>query len=150
MRTCNKCLVGKPISDFGKHKRGKDGLRYSCKDCNRNQAKEWAQKNPDKTRGYKTTWRLKNPDKMYLARKENRFKNGFEKYLESDVLKKYGTKCHICGLEIDLNANRLPGKIGWQNSLHIDHVIPIMRGGADVLENVRPSHGLCNLKKGIY
>lgn len=147
---CNKCLVEKPLSEFGNHKRGKNGYRHSCKECNRTQAKEWASKNREKTKQYKTKWRLKNPNKMYLARKASRFKNGFEKYLESDVLDQYGVNCHICSLPIDLNAARLPGAPGWEYGLHIDHVIPIMRGGADVLQNVRPSHGLCNLKKGIY
>lgn len=147
---CNKCLIEKPLTEFGKHKRGKNGYRYSCKECNRSQAKVWASNNSEKTKGYKTKWRLENPQKMYLARKINRFKNGFEKYLESDVLEKYGTNCHICGLEIDTAAPRRPGIPGWEHGLHIDHVIPIMKGGADVLENVKPAHGLCNLKKGIY
>lgn len=71
-----------------------------------------------------------------------------EKYTELDVLVKYGTDCHICAKSIDMDLNRSPGKPGWEMSLHIDHLVPISKGGPDTLDNVRPSHGLCNIKKG--
>lgn len=77
-------------------------------------------------------------------------KNGHEPYTEKQVIEKYGTVCHLCNVEIDFSAPRYTGKPGWQNGLHIDHVIPISRGGPDILENVRPSHGLCNLSKNAF
>jgi 5-methylcytosine-specific restriction endonuclease McrA len=70
-----------------------------------------------------------------------------ESYTWKDVVKKWGNKCHICGDEIDLEANRRPGLSGWENGLHLDHVIPIRLLGADTLENVKPAHGICNLRK---
>lgn len=63
------------------------------------------------------------------------------------VIETYGTNCHLCGGEVDLLAPRTPGKPGWEKSLHVDHVVPLSRGGDDTLENVRPSHGKCNVKK---
>jgi 5-methylcytosine-specific restriction endonuclease McrA len=30
----------------------------------------------------------------------------------------------------------------------IDHVIPISKGGLDVLDNLRLAHWICNIKKG--
>lgn len=36
-RTCTKCNIGKPYSQFGKQKNGKYGLRSACKDCTRKQ-----------------------------------------------------------------------------------------------------------------
>ena len=45
------------------------------------------------------------------------------------VIETYGTDCHLCGGEIDLLAPRTTGKPGWEKSLHIDHVIPLSRGG---------------------
>lgn len=71
-----------------------------------------------------------------------------ERYSEKEVLSRYGSDCNICGLPINLDANRSPGKIGWEYSLHIDHLIPVSKGGTDTLENVRPTHGICNVKKG--
>jgi 5-methylcytosine-specific restriction endonuclease McrA len=59
----------------------------------------------------------------------------------------YGTMCHLCNKAIDLNAPRKTGIDGWENGLHVDHVLPISKGGADTLENVRPAHGKCNIRK---
>lgn len=85
------------------------------------------------------------------ARRKARIKqNGFEFYTENEVLEKYGTTCYLCNEEIDLSAPRLVGKPGWQKGLHIDHYIPIARGGPDNLENVRPTHGFCNLSKNAF
>ena len=69
-------------------------------------------------------------------------------YSESLVISVYGTKCYICSNEIDFNSPRKAGITGWENGLHIDHVIPLSKGGVDTLENVRPAHGKCNLAKG--
>lgn len=88
-------------------------------------------------------------------RYSSRFKklkaNGFDPkkdhYSANTVLITYGESCHLCGEQIDLSAPRTPGKPGWERSLHIDHVIPLSKGGDDILENVRPSHGKCNIRK---
>jgi len=95
------------------------------------------------------------PRRRELTRKHSHIRrasilgNGHSPYTEKEVLDLYGTNCHICNEQIDLTANRRVGDEGWAKSLHIDHVIPILRGGADTLENVRPSHGLCNIAKGV-
>jgi 5-methylcytosine-specific restriction endonuclease McrA len=65
----------------------------------------------------------------------------------STVIMTYGTVCHLCSHEVDLDAPRGVGQPGWERGLHIDHVIPLSKGGHDILENVRPSHGKCNIKK---
>lgn len=80
-------------------------------------------------------------------RRANKKKNGFERYTENQILRLYGTNCYLCNIPIDLNATRLIGKPGWQYGLHIEHVIDIMLGGPDTIDNVRPSHAICNLKK---
>ena len=68
-------------------------------------------------------------------------------YNELQVIATYGINCYLCGLEIDFMAPRKCGVPGWENGLHIDHLVPVSRGGSDTLENVRPTHGLCNLVK---
>ena len=90
------------------------------------------------------------PEKVReIARKRRAKKraNGWEKYTEAQVLELHGAVCHICGDPIDLTLDRKIGNEGWEMSLHIDHVIPISKGGPDKLSNVKPSHGKCNLKK---
>lgn len=47
----------------------------------------------------------------------------------------------------NLEAPRWTKHRGWELGLHIEHVVDIALGGADTLENVRPAHGICNIKK---
>lgn len=80
-------------------------------------------------------------------RRANKKNNGYERYKEKEVLDLYGKNCYICNQPIDLNAPRKCGIPGWENGLHIEHVIDIALGGPDTLANVRPSHAICNLTK---
>lgn len=50
MKTCSKCLVEKELNEFGKHKISKDGYRYVCKHCNKQDAASWDQRNPEKSK----------------------------------------------------------------------------------------------------
>ncbi len=47
------------------------------------------------------------------------------------------TRCHICGLDIRMNERA-----------HLDHVIPLARGGTDTPDNMAWAHAFCNLSKG--
>jgi hypothetical protein len=110
--------------------------------------------NRPKINDYLKSWRKKNPE---LARKHVRIRdrrmraaklgNSWEPYTEIQVLNLYGNTCHLCKEPIDFEAPRQVGVEGWEKGLHIDHLLPISKGGPDMLENVRPAHGLCNLKK---
>jgi 5-methylcytosine-specific restriction endonuclease McrA len=74
--------------------------------------------------------------------------NGHTPYTVEGVLERWGTDCHICGEAVDLGAPRSARYKGWELGLNLDHVIPLSLGGEDALENVKPSHGMCNVKKG--
>lgn len=80
-------------------------------------------------------------------RRARKLDNGFEFYTEEDIFDRWGTDCHICGEPVDLEAPRAAGVVGWELGLHLDHVVPLVAGGSDTIENVKPAHGLCNLKK---
>jgi 5-methylcytosine-specific restriction endonuclease McrA len=89
-------------------------------------------------------WRFRTPNARRHFRRNNTAPGD---YSEKDVLEVYGLDCHICQTPVDLNAPRKVGKPGWEKGLHIDHVYPLSKGGLDTLENVRPSHGKCNIIK---
>ena len=119
-------------------------------ETNRSKRKKYYALNSEKEKSYQRQHKKENPHlkrESERRRRANRFNNGFEYYKESFVLELYGTICHICGIDIDLKAPRLAGLEGWEMGLHIDHVIPLSKGGQDTLDNVRPAHGVCNVKK---
>lgn len=80
-------------------------------------------------------------------RRSAKFNGKHTPYTEAQVLDTYGFICHICDGTIDHSAPRKIGIEGWENGLHLDHVIPLAKGGTDSVENVRPSHGKCNVQK---
>jgi hypothetical protein len=113
-------------------------------------ARSWRAANPDKVKEINKRFRAKNPNKPKddaRARRARLLQVPFEKLTEIQILNKWGTNCHICFLPIELDAPRQPGVAGWEKGLHLDHVIRISEGGPDTLENIKPSHGLCNLRK---
>jgi hypothetical protein len=127
------------------------------------QNKKFRLENPD----YASKHRKENPEIYKAARDKHYYENGgrektiernrkrkaliaggrHEDYSVADVLSRYGEDCYLCGEAIDLNAPRWTKEKGWENGLHIEHYVDIACGGDDTLENVRPSHGLCNTKK---
>lgn len=123
--------------------------------------KEFREQNPKKVKEYQDSYRAKNKasrNKYRLAnlerfrfyarkRKALKLSNGHEEYTEQQVLDRWGEDCHICFEPIDFSASRKVGINNWESGLHIDHLIPLAKGGADTLHNVRPSHALCNLQK---
>jgi len=52
------------------------------------------------------------------------------------VYERDGGVCHICGRGVPVDR------------FHLDHVIPVSRGGDHSHANVRVSHPLCNMQKG--
>ena len=131
------------------NKRHKE-YRQNNKEKIKEQKKEYLQNNKEYFKEYKKEYHKNNPHKVREASRKRRAlekANIHEPYSEDQVLKLYGSVCHICKEEIDLSANRSTGASGWEQGLHLDHVIPISKGGADTLENVKPAHGLCNLQK---
>ncbi len=113
--------------------------------------KTWQKANPEKVNAATKAWQKRNLDKVNaLSRKRRARKlgNGFEPYTLEEIFKTYGTNCYLCDMPINYEAPRQVGKPGWRSGLHIEHFIDIALGGSDTIENVRPSHGWCNLTKG--
>jgi 5-methylcytosine-specific restriction endonuclease McrA len=50
--------------------------------------------------------------------------------------------CHICGQPIDYTLPHLDPK-----SFVIDHVVPLTKGGADTIDNIKAAHRDCNSTK---
>jgi hypothetical protein len=49
MKKCSKCHETKELTEFYKHRAGKDGVDSTCKICIKSQAKQWQIDNPEKS-----------------------------------------------------------------------------------------------------
>lgn len=155
---CKKCInfLNNQARQANPEKHRKQNLEYYYKNkdaLNEYRRSKWPELYKSKIEYHREKgkrYRAENPDKINAIARRKRAKkraNGWEKYTEAQVLEMHGAVCHICGDPIDLTLDRRIGTEGWEMSLHIDHVIPISKGGPDKLSNVKPSHGKCNLKK---
>lgn len=59
-KTCSKCKIEKPLSEFSKNKSKKDGLQDRCKEC----CAFYEQQNKDKRREYFSLYHQQNKDKI--------------------------------------------------------------------------------------
>jgi 5-methylcytosine-specific restriction endonuclease McrA len=115
--------------------------------------KLWEANNRDKVQASKRKSYYKNPGQSLAKRNRRRARilgNGYIPYTLEQVLEEYGSVCYLCEVSIDLTLPRKAGTPGWEMALHIDHVRPLYKGGSDSIDNVAPTHALCNLSKGIY
>jgi hypothetical protein len=60
MKTCSKCGNGKPLDQFSRHKKSKDGRNQACKACCREANAIWYENNKDRQRAYCAEWRALN------------------------------------------------------------------------------------------
>lgn len=129
---------GTSIGDYDRCRQVNGTACDLCKAAAAEYQREYAKKNPEKV----AAWNKLSNNRRY------RNPNGQEFYTEGQVLQIWGRDCHICKEPIDLDAPSQCGRPGWERGLHLDHVIPLSRGGSDTLDNVKPSHAKCNIDKG--
>jgi 5-methylcytosine-specific restriction endonuclease McrA len=102
-------------------------------------------------RTYHRERRAANREKVNAMRRINRINNPAitirTRYTKEQITELYGTDCYLCLRPIDFEAPSKVGLEGWELSYHPDHVIPLSKGGLDVIENLRPTHGQCNIRK---
>lgn len=121
-----------PLKFFGKNNgKWKGGLYKDVKKYHQKYQKR-----------YKPVWVKNNKDKVSSHNKRRRARKrgaeGFHTLGEWELLKKqYGYKCPHC-------EEKEP-KI----KLTEDHIIPLIKGGSDYIENIQPLCKSCNCKKGI-
>lgn len=141
MKHCSKCGVLKPLSEFHKNKNFPDGHQYKCKECARQTAREHHQANREKhteqMREYKKTLAGKSAFKAARARIRAKKLDADGIILAEDVFTQYERqegKCFYCGKIVGLE-------------FHLDHKIPLSRGGSNNLSNVVITCAWCNLHK---
>ena len=140
-------------------KRGKSYVMPECKQCEIERSTQWNKNNRIRTNHYKKKWRKKNPDKIKKYMRKWRDKNHeIDKIHQRNnqhkrraikrktsvgpvpsrdfILKQQGGVCNYCKIEGD--------EVEW----HLDHVIPLSRGGSHTEDNVQVLCRSCNQSKG--
>lgn len=150
VKTCTKCGVEKPLEAFCRYYMSKDGRQTWCKACSsehrkrtkeqrRTYAKTYNQANKERLAEVLRQWRSENPERA--KEQSSRYRAGKRRAAVEPVdfaaiLNRDGFTCHICLGQVD------------PSDLHFDHVVPLSRGGAHSMENVKVAHSTCNLSKG--
>lgn len=176
-KTCTKCGQVKSLQDFHKDKRRSDGLFPQCKTCVLDRMKLYAEQKAEEARLRARNWYYKNQDRaaiqgklrrekhkekiaeqarLYrlanrerlLERQRIHYQKNKQMYFESarkrralekhaflirkkDLMRLLTKPCAYCGAK----------------SEHIDHVIPLIRGGQHKIGNLIGACALCNLQK---
>lgn len=155
---CRKCEYSKHQDRYSGNRQARRSIekkyRLNNPEVFSRKNKKYYEKNKVKLNAKNKVWKQENPERnselnrrKERVRRARKFENGQEHYAETAMLELYGTVCHLCESAIDMAAPRKVGTPGWELGLHVDHVIPLSKGGPDTLENVRPAHGKCNLQK---
>lgn len=153
-KACTGCGEEKLKTDFHRDPRRKDG-RYSwCKSCfhahvastrtveseaERRRAAYADEETREKLLAKHRAWAKANPEKnrQYASRRRARILQSAVGEVDyGAILKRDGMVCHLCGTGIEALAD-----------LHFDHVIPVSRGGAHSMDNIKSAHAVCNLRK---
>ena len=151
-RTCTTCKTEYPatLEHFYKQPRGKYGLKPTCKSCNNKSMMKYYIENKERLQLSFYFWQKNNRDKRRAIRRRERAKSAGvlnDDWTDEQLIATYGTDCYICDEPIDFNAPKQG--IGSDKSYWPDHLIPMSKGGDNVISNVRPCHAQCNRSKGV-
>lgn len=166
-RLCRGCSEEKPFSEFWNHPGCTDGLRPQCKDCIR----QYNYDNRERRRAMQQLWQERNRDKVRAANRKSTQKRKQEKpWLIHDQNARNREKFNP-----ELNAKserkrraRVAGALGDGATLseliaihgsrcylcqsspatEVEHMTPLVRGGSNRPENLRPCCRSCNSSKG--
>jgi len=110
----------------------------------------WHEANLEHARDLQDVWhaaRMQDPEWLAAELQRCREKSGrrraqklatqTERVDFAAIIERDGMWCYLCEKPIESLAD-----------LHMDHVRPLSKGGSHTAENLKPTHALCNLRKG--
>jgi len=147
---CTICTKSKRRSAFAPSELTKGGTRGRCRACNRLRKikykaaqlaslRAWERDHPERDKERRKLYRMAQPErqKAIQKRRKKRLKanGGSHTAAEwAELCARYGGMCLACGSVTE--------------QLTKDHVIPIMQGGQDCIDNLQPLCASCNSRKG--
>lgn len=150
-KPCSRCKSIKAKDEFYNDKRYPDGLSCLCKECIRSASKanyHEITKNGvphdmyEKQKETRLRWKETHRERYTLLGRINKLvRRAREKNVPTEridpliVYKSHNGICGLCHKPVSIK------------NFHVDHIIPLSKGGHHIYSNVQPAHPLCNLKK---
>lgn len=163
MKICNVCKESKPLDLFSPNKRTSTGKQGRCKPCiaaimrerraanpeaHRASIKRSTERHYEKKLERNNAYRAKNPDKVKQWKKKDREIN------KARILADNAKRRSFFAGETSPQIKQLYALRDFYRSMslgeefHVDHIIPLSRGGLHSFENLQVIPAICNLRKG--
>ena len=138
---------------IGDYDRCKTNNGVACDPCKAIAAKYKRDKfkSDPKYKDKEKEWKKNNPQHRHRSNRKRAIKRGVptQYYTRQHIIDRDGTDCYLCHLPLDFEANHIQGQPGWELYPHVEHVVPMAKGGHDTLANVKLAHAKCNMDKGV-
>ena len=141
-RVCTVCRVYKLWSDYYPDLSVPSGYANRCVPCARQKHKEYMVDTDVRRRAYAASaeWRRQNPDSYIRSVAKRRAHVAFtvdDRDLKRLMLRQM-SKCNHCGVYLDRTVPRF---------VHLDHIVPLARGGTHSIGNLQYLCQSCNVRK---
>lgn len=176
MKICNICKIQKPLEEYYKHKKTKDGRQSKCKNCEKlirqntrqNTPGHYYKLNPDYYKEYYKKWRKENKTAVQQIQKRHYHKklkydpvyqlrasvgSRIRQCLKTRNQKKLGSAANYLGCSYEFLKSHLEMQfkegMTWDNygKWEIDHIYPLSKGGSFHYSNLQPLWEQDNLIK---
>lgn len=163
MKTCSRCAQCKPLFDFSPDTRVKSGVQSRCKECFAEMARIRRAENPHAHReGIKKSvrrhyakklernrrYRAEKPEKVKAWKRNDRQAN------KARVLADNAKRRALLSEKLTPEVKQVYALRDFFQAMslgelfHVDHVIPVSKGGRHVYENLQVIPAIDNLRKG--
>ena len=97
---------------------------------------EWREKNAERIKAYRVSERGRQVSAEATARRRSRLRGVLvEKVDRLALYERDGGRCHLCDRKVPRHA------------FHLDHLIPLSKGGPHTAQNLRVAHPSCNVRR---
>lgn len=156
-RRCFCCGITYPVQAiyFHKDKKAKYGLSYRCKRCATLKANAYNKLHPEKAKDRFKRWKEANPERAkeilqdHIDRDPERYRKlGRERARKRTALKPPSWSWQeVAQMYHDQNGVCAYCESPLFTDFHVEHMIPLSRGGANDWTNIAISCPSCNLRK---
>lgn len=103
---CSRCKETKPVGEFDRQRRSRDGLQTRCRTCMKEVNSDWYQRNKDKMAALSRAWAANNPEKAKAIGHKGHLRKTYGLTLDDydKLLAMQDGKCAGCGDEFGDNV----------------------------------------------